>query len=67
VEEEFMTVPQAAAALGVSEHTIRARLRKRQMRGSKLGPIWTIARTEVARWADRGRMRAPGAGRKPAR
>jgi hypothetical protein len=65
VEEDFVTVTEAAAELGLTEAAVRARLTKGQMSGRKLGPIWVVTRAEVERWRQRGRMRSPRGVRKP--
>lgn len=58
-----MTIEAAAAALGISASTVRARLQRGVMRGERAGQrMWMIPRDEVERWRSRGRL-APG--RKP--
>jgi excisionase family DNA binding protein len=59
--EDFMTVPEAAVALGLSESAVRNRLKKGYLRGEKLGPMWLVPKSEVERWLRHPRMRAPKA------
>jgi len=57
---EYMTVQQAAEALGMSVRGIRERIERGDMRAERLGPrLWAIPRDEVERWQAMGRQK-PG-------
>jgi excisionase family DNA binding protein len=57
---DYMTVGQAAAALGVDARTVRHRLEKGQMSGEKITDrLWMIPLAEVERWRSCGKMK-PG-------
>lgn len=60
MDEEKMTVPEAAAALGVDVSTIRRRLQRGDMRGEHIHRLlWLIPQDEVERWRQIGRQK-PG-------
>lgn len=57
---DYMTVGQAAEALGVSPRAIRHRIAVGEMQAEQINPrLWMIPRAEVERWTALGRMR-PG-------
>jgi len=57
---EYVTVEQAAAALGLSVRAIRARIGRGDMRAERLGQrVWAIPSAEVERWRALGRQK-PG-------
>jgi len=57
---EYVTVEQAAAALGLSVRAIRARIARGDMRAERLGQrVWAIPLAEIERWRDLGRQK-PG-------
>ena len=55
----YVTVPQAAAVLGISARRVRTMIRKGQLSGYKLGGWTAIPTEEVERW----RRRLGGAAR----
>ena len=60
---EYLTVREAAVALGLSVLTVNARIERGEMKAERLGArIWAIPRTEVDRWKTIGRQKP---GRKP--
>ena len=62
---EYVTVPEAAAELGLTVWGVRRRIERGDMRAERLGAkVWAIPRQEVERWKARGRQRS---GRKPKR
>jgi excisionase family DNA binding protein len=59
-----MTVTEAAAALGITEQSVRHRIRAGHLRGRRVGArLWLIPRAEVERAKAAGRLR-PGPKRK---
>jgi excisionase family DNA binding protein len=57
---DYMTVEEAAAALGLSVRAIRERIRRGDMRADRLGArVWAIPRDEVQKWQAIGRLK-PG-------
>jgi excisionase family DNA binding protein len=57
---EYVTVQEAAAALGLSDRGIRERIERGEMRAVRLGPrMWAIPRDELDRWRGTGRLK-PG-------
>lgn len=46
-QQDFFTVQQAAAVLGVHIHTVQARLRDGTLKGKKLGGVWKIYRDSL--------------------
>jgi excisionase family DNA binding protein len=66
MEHDELTVAQAAAELGITPATLRARLQRGVMQGRSLaGRVWLIPRAEVERWRPRGHLR-PGRHPRPA-
>lgn len=62
--KDLYTVTEAAEELGISVSAVQVRLRRGQMQGIRPSPrIWLVARTEIERWRDRGRLK-PGRPRK---
>ena len=60
---DYMTVSEAAQALGVSERAIHKRIAAGLMRAERFGAlVWQIPTEEVDRWREIGRLRP---GRKP--
>lgn len=45
-----MTIPEAAAELGVSASTLRHQIKNRKLRAHKMGRSWYIAPAEAARY-----------------
>ena len=41
-QQDYFTVQEAAAILGVHKHTVQARLRDGTLKGNKLGGEWRI-------------------------
>ena len=57
---EYMTVREAAEALGMSMRGINERIERGDMRAERLGArVWAIPREEVERWRAIGRQK-PG-------
>lgn len=57
---EYVTVGQAAGALGLSVRGIRERITRGEMRAERLGArVWAIPVSEVERWKLIGRLK-PG-------
>jgi excisionase family DNA binding protein len=57
---EYMTVAEAAKALGLSENGIRDRIYRGEMQADRLGPrLFAIPVSEIERWRAIGRVR-PG-------
>ena len=55
--DEYLTVEEAAAALGMSARAIRNRIERGDMQAQRLGArLWAIPRAEVERWHERGRL-----------
>lgn len=46
-----MTIPEAAAALGLSPSTLRLQVKLRKLRAHKMGGAWYVSPSEVARYA----------------
>ena len=44
---EFLTVPEAAALLKVTERTVRQELAARRLPGKKIGKEWRLSRTAL--------------------
>jgi excisionase family DNA binding protein len=58
--DDYLTVTQAAAELGISVGALRTRLLRGHMHGQHAGPkLWLISREEVERAKREGRLR-PG-------
>ena len=63
-----MTLSEAAELLGLkSPTTLRVQIRNGRLRGTKVGPIWTVTPREVERYRveSLGRIGQPGVPRKP--
>lgn len=45
-----LTLPEAAALLGVSADTLRWQVRNGKLRARKVGPVWTVTPGEVERY-----------------
>jgi excisionase family DNA binding protein len=45
-----MTIPEAAASLGLSPNTLRHQIRLRKMRAHKMGYGWYVSPEEVERY-----------------
>jgi excisionase family DNA binding protein len=61
----LLTLREAAAQLGITADTLRAQVRRRRLRASKLGRDWLVEAGEVARYerTSLGRAgRPPGSG-----
>jgi excisionase family DNA binding protein len=54
-----MTIPEAAAALGVAPATLRTQIRMRKLKAHKMGTSWYVSPAEVERYA-RENQRAKG-------
>jgi excisionase family DNA binding protein len=53
-----MTVPEAAAILGLTPQAVRRRIHNGDMRAERIGArLWLISPREVERWQLRGRIR----------
>ncbi len=62
-EREYLTIAEAARALGLPIRTLQYRLLHGLMRGERVNPrLWLIPRAEVDTWKNRGRLQR---GRKP--
>ena len=46
-QQNYFTVPEAAAILDVHKHTVQARLRDGTLKGKKLGGVWRIYRDSL--------------------
>ena len=46
-QQDYFTVQEAAAILGVHKHTVQARLRDGTLKGKKLGGVWRIYRDSL--------------------
>lgn len=46
----LLTLNEAAESLGLDPSTLRHQLRNGQLRGRKIGPVWTVTPEEVARY-----------------
>jgi excisionase family DNA binding protein len=58
--DDYLTVTQAAAELGLAVSTLRTRLERGVMVGQRVhSRLWLIPRAEVERWRARGKLR-PG-------
>jgi excisionase family DNA binding protein len=62
----YCTVPEAAAAAGVTQAYVRLLLARKQLRGQKMGHVWLVLREDVARFVRIGRGPASKP-RKPAK
>ncbi|HLH26271.1 MAG TPA: helix-turn-helix domain-containing protein [Chloroflexota bacterium] len=59
----YVTLAEAAKALGLPRDTVRRRVERRIMDGVHLAPrVWLVRRDEVERWRERGKLPV---GRKP--
>jgi excisionase family DNA binding protein len=57
---EYLSVDEAAAALGLTVRAIRLRIQRGDMRAERIGMrVWAIPREEVERWRAIGRLK-PG-------
>ena len=66
--DEFMTVAQTAAELGLTPVGVRARLEHGLMRGIKVHPrLWLIPKSEVERWRAIGRVQGKRRHQQPPR
>ena len=50
-----MTIPEAAAALGLAASTLRVQIKLRKLKAHKMGATWYVAPAEVARYAAENR------------
>jgi excisionase family DNA binding protein len=56
-QQDYCTVAEAAAILGIPERTIAYRLSRGMMQGERAGArLWLIPRAEVERWRGRGKL-----------
>ena len=55
-----MTIPEAAAVLGVAPATLRTQIRMRKLKAHKMGTSWYVGPAEVERYA-RENQREKGA------
>jgi len=56
IVNDYLTVSEAAAELGVTAVAIRARLKRGVMHGVKRHErLWLISRDEVNRWLEKGK------------
>ena len=46
-----MTIPEAAAVLGLKPSTLRHQIRNRTLKAHKMGATWYVNPAEVARYA----------------
>ena len=46
----LLTLRDAAARLGITADTLRAQIRRRRLRATKLGRDWLVEEAEVARY-----------------
>jgi len=64
---DYLTVTEAAEALGLTVRGIRDRILRGEMQAERLGVrVWAIPRSEVERWQAIGRLKPgkrPGKGR----
>jgi excisionase family DNA binding protein len=60
---DMYSVAEAAALLGVSQRTVRHRLRTGVMQGERAGRwTWLVSYEEVEKWREQGKLKP---GRKP--
>ena len=60
MREQFLTVSELAAVLGITPRAVERRLKLGIMKGERAGQrVWMIPRSEVERWRALGRLR-PG-------
>lgn len=45
-----MTIPEAAAALGLAPDTLRQQIKKRKLKAHKMGATWYVSPLEVERY-----------------
>jgi excisionase family DNA binding protein len=55
--EEFMTVHEAAAALGVDPRTIQRRITHGEMAAQRIGHFYVIRASEIERWKPIGKRK----------
>jgi excisionase family DNA binding protein len=55
-----MTIPEAAAALGLKPSTLRHQIKNRKLRAHKMGRGWYVTPAEVARYAAEQRGKYQG-------
>lgn len=48
----MLTLNQAAEQLGLSPATLRSQIRYGSLKATKLGPVWTISKAELARYRE---------------
>jgi excisionase family DNA binding protein len=58
-DEEVLTIPQAAARLGVTPDTLRQQVKRGKLHATRAGGIYLLTATEVARY-DRERQQPRG-------
>lgn len=58
MNEDTLTVAEAAELLGIEERTLRRRLRQGTVPGTKTGNVWLIPRSELERFVECSRSRA---------
>lgn len=46
----MLTLAQAASRLGVSPSTLLTQVKRKRIRATKVGPIWTVTEREVERY-----------------
>ena len=57
--DEYLTVAQAAEAMGISARALRNRIDRGDVMAAKVNPrLLMIARSEVERWRGKGRLKA---------
>ena len=49
----MLTLSQAAQELGLSPDTLRSQIRYGSLKATKVGPVWTISKAELARYRER--------------
>jgi excisionase family DNA binding protein len=54
-----LTLEEAAASLGVAASTLRVQMRNGKLRGTKVGPVWTVTPKEVERYRKESRRTPP--------
>jgi excisionase family DNA binding protein len=60
--DEYLTVAQAAAELGISRRALLNRIEKGDVRAVRVNPrLWVVPRREVDRWKELGKLRPWGA------
>src|SRR5690349_9439147 len=54
--DDYLTVAQFAAALGLNVSTVRGRIKRGEIRAERLGTQWAIPRAELDRWRPRAAL-----------